>query len=105
MNWLSTAYVPYYQTVEEVEDFFDQNPVEILITPQTLRPGAWPHEKLLAEMVEANPERWKLVATFPNPQRSYDVFQFSGPTTGNRLTRLSMERTLPQRYRAAQDPR
>jgi hypothetical protein len=93
MDWNFTFYRPYYKKADELEQFFEQNPIDIVITAEPLDLKALPHQRLLTEMLRKFPERWKLLGQFPQGNSRLLVYQFAKPAVWGEVTPLYAERT------------
>ncbi len=94
-DWMGSKYHFYYATPSEAEQYFEQNPIDLVIVRKVLRGNVPPPERLVADMVNQFPQRWSAVGEFPNPAGGYTVFQFAKPALWNRPTPLFVERITP----------
>ena len=91
-DWNALKYQSYYATPAEAEQYFEQNPIDLVIVRKLLQGSVLPPEKLVADVVKQFPERWKAVAEFPSETGGYSVFQFAKPALWNQPTRTFVER-------------
>jgi hypothetical protein len=62
-SWTGEEYRPLYQTPAELLRFLEDTPVGILVID--LSAPVQQHQRLLLEVVNSHPERWKLLASYP----------------------------------------
>ena len=91
-DWNGLNYRFYYTTPSEAEQYFEQNPVDLLIVRKSPQGDVLPPERLVAEVVKQYPEHWNAVAEFPSETGVYNVFQFASPALWNRPTPLFIQR-------------
>jgi Dolichyl-phosphate-mannose-protein mannosyltransferase len=90
-DWNGLNYQFYYTTPSEAEQYFEQNPIDLVIV-RKLPQGNVPPERLVADVMKQFPKRWNAVAEFPSESGGYDIFQFASPAPWNRPTQLFMQR-------------
>ena len=91
-DWNATKYQFYYATPAEAEQYFEQNPIDLVIVRSLLQGNVLPPERLVADVVRQFPERWNAVAEFPSDSGGYSVFQFARPALWNQPTPTFIER-------------
>jgi len=91
-DWMGTEYQVYYTTPSEAEQYFEQNPIDLVIVRKLPQGKVLPAEFFLAAVVKQYPERWKSVAEFPGKEGGYEVFQFARPAVWNQPTPFFVER-------------
>ena len=75
MDWLGNDYTSYYQRPADIEQFFVENPPDLLIVhPGVTGPRQFPHEGLLEATIQEYASSWKLLESV----NGYDVYQFAG---------------------------
>jgi hypothetical protein len=92
IDWNSSGYKTWCHTTKDVEAFFEASPIDLLVLHVPLRANAWPHERLLAEMVNQFPNRWRRVGIFPARSGSYEIFQFAKSASWGELSPLYRHR-------------
>lgn len=74
-DWNGTAWKPYYNSVQELEGFFDNTPVKYFVLGRRERRN-YPHNDLLRAMAAADPARWRLVYNSdPSGEKGYQVYE------------------------------
>jgi len=91
-DWNGSKYEFYYATAAEAEQYFEQNPIDLVIVRKLLQGNVPPPERLVADVVNQFPQRWKAVAEFPVDAGGYRVFQFAKPALWNQPTPTFIER-------------
>lgn len=66
-NWNASYYHPYFTEIGPLEQYLMRIPVHYLIIDTTPTSAQWLHHKLLQEMTESHPERWKPVLHYGVP--------------------------------------
>jgi hypothetical protein len=63
-DWTGAEYRALYETKEGIQGLFDELPLDAVIIQMNPRDDAAEHERLLRDMVQAFPNRWRLVCSF-----------------------------------------
>jgi hypothetical protein len=66
-NWNASYYHPYFKEIGPLEQYLTRIPVHYLIIDTTPTSAQWLHHRLLQEMTESHPDRWKPVLHYGLP--------------------------------------
>ena len=91
-DWNGLKFQFYYSTPSQAEQYFEENPIDLVIVRRRPQGDVLPTERLVADVVKQFPERWSSVAEFPAEAGGYDVFQFARSAPWNQPTKLFIER-------------
>jgi hypothetical protein len=61
MDWRGGNYELVFAKTEQIQALFDRVPLDLVILRADPPPSALPHERLLAETIQASPARWRKV--------------------------------------------
>jgi hypothetical protein len=74
MDWLGNQYRSYYQRPSDLEQFFLENPPDLVILhPRSQAAGQLPHERLLETAIHDYPACWKMLES----TAGYDIYEFT----------------------------
>ena len=91
-DWNGLHYHFYYANASEAEQYFEQNPIDLVIVRKFPQGDVLPPERLVAGVVKQFPQRWNAVAEFPSENGGYEVYQFASPAQWNQPTQLFIQR-------------
>jgi hypothetical protein len=101
INWDGDKYALLYPEPEEMMKILEEIPVRLLVIDRNPGPGPLPHHRNLLKMLSKYPDRWKLMATYPQKMHAtaanskIEVYRLQGQENRPRSKiRLDLRYTL-----------
>lgn len=101
INWDGDKYALLYPEPEEMMNILQEIPVRLLVIDRTPGPGPLPHHRNLLTMLAKYPDRWQLLATYPQKMHAtaanskIEVYRLKGQENRPRgKIRLDLRYTL-----------
>lgn len=80
-GYYATDYIPRFRSSKQVGAMIDRLAPSLVIVETSAYADQWGHIAMVREVAAAQPDRWRLLATFPGEQgRRFELYRLAGAT-------------------------